>query len=309
MQVLTAKNPLTESFLVQLDVDLEGSGLDIPTSHSRWRFGHRPPVSSSSFSMFLSSSLDRPRIDQINKQGEYPVNTDAVKCSPLFELRESQGPALGLTPNGQSSPRVNEPQSGNARQSSSDYPSLYSTTDTSNSNSSAPIITQGIENTFHFSTASQSSPGGNSYNESSGSRPQSNHPTPSTSSIHNSSSHTSYTSPQNQSTSGGSVNGSSSNAPQARQTQNQPLGYIFPGSGSWQASVAMATGGGISGGGQQQHQMPNNNLMQPIMHMNGTGMSPGATTGMTPMSDLWPADSMTDSNDWMFGWPGQTPQP
>jgi hypothetical protein len=56
MQVLTAKNPLTESFLVQLDVDLEGSGLDIPTSHSRWRFGHRPPVSSSSFPLCLQKS-------------------------------------------------------------------------------------------------------------------------------------------------------------------------------------------------------------------------------------------------------------
>lgn len=50
MQVLTAKNPLTESFLVQLDVDLEGSGLDIPTSHSRWKFGHRPLVSLTAFS-------------------------------------------------------------------------------------------------------------------------------------------------------------------------------------------------------------------------------------------------------------------
>lgn len=49
MQVLTAKNPLTESFLVQLDVDLEGSGLDIPTSHSRWKFGHRPTVSLATF--------------------------------------------------------------------------------------------------------------------------------------------------------------------------------------------------------------------------------------------------------------------
>jgi hypothetical protein len=44
MQVLKTKNPLTESFLVQLDVDLEGSGLDIPTSYSRWKFGRRPPV-------------------------------------------------------------------------------------------------------------------------------------------------------------------------------------------------------------------------------------------------------------------------
>lgn len=46
MQVLKMKNPLTESFLVQLDVDLEGSGLDLPTNYSRWKFGHRPPVSS-----------------------------------------------------------------------------------------------------------------------------------------------------------------------------------------------------------------------------------------------------------------------
>lgn len=45
MNVLKVTNPLTESFLVQLDVDLEGSGLDVPNSSSRWKFGHRPPVS------------------------------------------------------------------------------------------------------------------------------------------------------------------------------------------------------------------------------------------------------------------------
>jgi len=44
MQVLKDKNPLTESFLVQLDVDLEGSGLDITPNYSRWKFGRRPPV-------------------------------------------------------------------------------------------------------------------------------------------------------------------------------------------------------------------------------------------------------------------------
>jgi hypothetical protein len=38
MQALKSKNPLTESFLVQLDVDLEGSGLSIPTNASR----HQP---------------------------------------------------------------------------------------------------------------------------------------------------------------------------------------------------------------------------------------------------------------------------
>lgn len=30
MQALKGMNPLTESFLVQLDVDLEGSGLELP---------------------------------------------------------------------------------------------------------------------------------------------------------------------------------------------------------------------------------------------------------------------------------------
>jgi hypothetical protein len=43
MQVLKTKNPLTESFLVQLDVDLEGSGLDVD-SRSRYKFGRRPLV-------------------------------------------------------------------------------------------------------------------------------------------------------------------------------------------------------------------------------------------------------------------------
>jgi hypothetical protein len=45
MQVLKVKNPLTESFLVQLDVDLEGSGLELPTNYSKWKFGSKPPVS------------------------------------------------------------------------------------------------------------------------------------------------------------------------------------------------------------------------------------------------------------------------
>jgi hypothetical protein len=46
MQVLKTKNPLTESFLVQLDVDLEGSGLSLPSSFSRSQSGEkRGPVS------------------------------------------------------------------------------------------------------------------------------------------------------------------------------------------------------------------------------------------------------------------------
>ena len=66
MQALKAKNPLTESFLVQLDVDLEGSGLDIPLTAAR------NPNGSFKFA------------------GEIPQNTDSVHCSPLFEIRISQ---------------------------------------------------------------------------------------------------------------------------------------------------------------------------------------------------------------------------
>ncbi|KAJ9653433.1 hypothetical protein H2198_007381 [Neophaeococcomyces mojaviensis] len=65
MTVLRHKNPLTESFLVQLDVDLEGSGLNIPSPLGPNRYANRPA-------------------------GECPANTDAVKCVPLFEIRESQ---------------------------------------------------------------------------------------------------------------------------------------------------------------------------------------------------------------------------
>src|SRR5690349_7655388 len=43
MQALKYKNPLTESFLVQLDVDLEGSGLDIPPNGSKYASGLRRP--------------------------------------------------------------------------------------------------------------------------------------------------------------------------------------------------------------------------------------------------------------------------
>ena len=68
MQVLKTKNPLTESFLVQLDVDLEGSGLDIPTS-SRYRFQKRGAT------------------------GDMQQDPDAINCSPLYEIRESAGQA------------------------------------------------------------------------------------------------------------------------------------------------------------------------------------------------------------------------
>lgn len=83
MQVLKTKNPLTESFLVQLDVDLEGTGLDV-ASHSRYKFGQRP----------LVSNMQTHQLPTLTfPQGEIPANTDAMKCSPLLEIRSTQGVA------------------------------------------------------------------------------------------------------------------------------------------------------------------------------------------------------------------------
>ncbi|KAH8727511.1 fungal-specific transcription factor domain-containing protein [Phaeosphaeriaceae sp. PMI808] len=69
MQALRRKNPLTESFLVQLDLDLETAsipGLQKKTYH--------PP---------------NP------KNAVMPVNSDAV-CSPIFKIHETQNPSVPI---------------------------------------------------------------------------------------------------------------------------------------------------------------------------------------------------------------------
>ncbi|KAK0645327.1 Tropolone cluster transcription factor tropK [Lasiodiplodia hormozganensis] len=68
MQALKKRNPLTESFLVQLDLDLVGTGIMSP---------------------FGSSTDPRP-------PATVPVNTDGVGCCPVFELRESQSDAAPI---------------------------------------------------------------------------------------------------------------------------------------------------------------------------------------------------------------------
>ncbi|KAJ4361255.1 hypothetical protein N0V95_002024 [Ascochyta clinopodiicola] len=60
MQALRRKNPLTESFLVQLDLDLEGAG------------------------------IEKPYMPVEKKNAVIPVNTDPVGCSSIFEVRETQ---------------------------------------------------------------------------------------------------------------------------------------------------------------------------------------------------------------------------
>lgn len=60
MQALRRKNPLTESFLVQLDLDLEGAG------------------------------IPKPYMPVEKKNAVIPVNTDPVGCSSIYEIRETQ---------------------------------------------------------------------------------------------------------------------------------------------------------------------------------------------------------------------------
>src|SRR5690242_12860364 len=60
MQALRRKNPLTESFLVQLDLDLEGAG------------------------------IPKPYLPVEKKNAVIPVNSDPVGCSSIYEIRETQ---------------------------------------------------------------------------------------------------------------------------------------------------------------------------------------------------------------------------
>jgi hypothetical protein len=77
MHALSRKNPLTESFMAQLEVDLEGTGINLGSRPSMWNNGVYLPAG------------DKPR-HSVPVPAEIPVNTDAVKCSPLFEIRDSQ---------------------------------------------------------------------------------------------------------------------------------------------------------------------------------------------------------------------------
>ncbi|KAF2632338.1 hypothetical protein BU25DRAFT_406891 [Macroventuria anomochaeta] len=60
MQALRRKNPLTESFLVQLDLDLEGAG------------------------------IPKPYMPVEKKNSVIPVNSDPVGCNSIYEIRETQ---------------------------------------------------------------------------------------------------------------------------------------------------------------------------------------------------------------------------
>ena len=225
-------------------------------------------------------------------QGDVPANGESMRCSPLVEIRDTQGQNTIGSLQGSNSKGIHTlwPEDSNAPALAThdSYPSLYAS---EGSGSSAQMHTtttstgDGFETALGFgvqSAGTDTSPD-NSNQDGTGSRPPSNHPTPSTAS-YQTSSRTSYTSPPNQSGNGHAANGG--------QDQASP-GYLYS-NGAFNMNMSSHVGQS-----PQQHNL----------NFGSTGMTPGRT-GMTPIPDpLWPAEGITDGNEWMFTWPGSTPQP
>lgn len=111
MHALKRKNPLTESFLVQLDIDLEGAGIDVGKRAQNYskppivredRMRHGPGGLLKMYDIAVDPTL----------QAEIPQNTDSVKCSPLFEIRDSQQPMSDI--NKFKSPATTQAPQGNS---------------------------------------------------------------------------------------------------------------------------------------------------------------------------------------------------
>ena len=313
MQALKVKNPLTESFLVQLDVDLEGSGIQL-SNHPTWKFGQRPP-------------------------GEIPANTDGVHCMPLMEIRESQ--SLGQADRNHGGSSTHKPQplfpQNQSGVSTSEYPNLYGQPATNltppndceqvrKMNHLQPVREFSGDDLLHgqsrLSTLSNGlSPDVSNSNAGSGSsHTHSGQPTPSTSSLpydFNSPSSNPNAVPQNgksssamnnsgfdtaQFTHGGSLNGArqapSWDIPSRSQTNINGMPGAANGMQDPQQDINQQTDFGFGRTGMT----PGATGMTP----GATGMTPGATgmtpgrTGMTPLPDsVW---QNAGSGDWMYGW-------
>jgi hypothetical protein len=90
MHALSKKNPLTESFMAQLEVDLEGTGIFIGGRASVWNqkgMGCEAARGKGQQGVLVDINED-PKTGR--GATEIPVNTDSIKCSPLFSLSESQ---------------------------------------------------------------------------------------------------------------------------------------------------------------------------------------------------------------------------
>lgn len=110
MHALKRKNPLTESFLVQLDVDLEGAGIDVGQRGPNYS----KPVIVREDIRIRGGPGGLLKFNDPPIQAEIPLNTDSVKCSPLFEIRESQQPMADVNKFQQQKPATTQPPQGNS---------------------------------------------------------------------------------------------------------------------------------------------------------------------------------------------------
>ena len=88
MQALKAKNPLTESFLVQLDVDLDGSGLEMP------------------------SNIPGKQSVPLRASGVTRLNTDQADCMYILKMRGEQPGTEGCSIPPMEPPGSNVPSGG-----------------------------------------------------------------------------------------------------------------------------------------------------------------------------------------------------
>jgi hypothetical protein len=88
MQALSRKNPLTESFMAQLELDLEGTGIFLGSRPSLWNTSPFCPPEKGKEARGILIDIDDAPPRKV--PSEIPVNTDAVKCAPIFEIRDSQ---------------------------------------------------------------------------------------------------------------------------------------------------------------------------------------------------------------------------
>ena len=184
MAALKSKNPLTESFLVQLEVDLEGSGLDI-----------RIPPSN------FTNSLAK----------EMSLNMDSVKCSPLFEISQSQAAGYNGMRADSSPTQTRQPTA----PSNSEFLNQ-------NAYTAMPNLPQRNKQSLHnvdlFNNSTDWNEMDTSPDGSGATRMSSGLPTPSSAS-HKASSNTSF-SPQAQNLGVSPVNFSDSNSPNTQQPTN-----------------------------------------------------------------------------------------
>ena len=177
MQALKAKNPLTESFLVQLDVDLEGSGLRLSASMPLGIPNSRASLASSDIDRDVCKSIFDMRLAE-----EFEKATAAKSDAPAALLTTS-GNLMDFSrePNSQRQEHLGSISNRSKASDGSREPdSMFERLPTGYEDTSAVMD---IDQSFETSS-SQRFP----------SQPNSGHPTPSTSS-YNTSSQTSFSPP------------------------------------------------------------------------------------------------------------------